>query len=39
MPRKHDPINLAGALGLAALAIAPFAATGFALAWLRSLFM
>ena len=39
MPRKHDPINLAGALGLAALALSPFAAAGLTLAWLRSLFM
>ena len=35
MPKpKHDPLNLAGAMGLAAL---PVVATGLLLAWLTTL--
>ena len=38
MPKpKHDPLNLAGAMGQAGLAALPVVATGLLLAWLTTL--
>ena len=39
MPKpKHDPLNLAGALGLAGLAALPIVAAGLLVAWITTLF-